>query len=121
MGCVCPAEVRWFIVGEKQGLRTTILHEAGSCGRPLRLGQETPTSWEAGPDTGLEKSLSCALVAGQEFYPCGPGIPTEKVNLCHQKHEIARVGEGVERQEHLCAVVGVAAGAAAVKNRMGCP
>lgn len=106
MGCVCPPEVRWFIVGEKQGFRTTILHEAGSCGRPLRLGQETPTSWEAGPDTGLEKSLSCALVAGQEFYPCGPGIPTEKINPCHQKHETARVGEGVERQGHLCAVVG---------------
>ena len=46
-------------------------------------------------------------------------IPTEKFNLCHQKHEVAHVGRDVERQEHLCAVVGVAAGAAAVKNRMG--
>ena len=54
-------------------------------------------------------------------YPWGPGIPTEKANLCHQKHELTSIGEDVERWEHLWAVVGTSAGAAAVKNRMEWP
>ena len=29
-------------------------------------------------------------------YPWGPGIPTEKANLCHQKHELTSIGEDVE-------------------------
>ena len=54
-------------------------------------------------------------------YPRGPEIPTEKANLCHQKHELTSIGEDVERREHLWAVVGTSAGADAMKNRMGWP